>query len=126
MPILLWGLDSAGSSSATQQQQIPDHEAVRVLAELRPVIGKWWAVLPRVGCIVHSATAFPSHVPWQLLLCHHICQCAVLCQWPLTPSATPAALAAPAACRYLMGQFFRDPVSCLTLASYLITNTGTV
>lgn len=26
--------------------------------------------------------------------------------------------------RYLMGEFFKDPVSCLTLASYLITNTG--
>jgi hypothetical protein len=23
-----------------------------------------------------------------------------------------------------MGEFFKDPVSCLTLASYLITNTG--
>lgn len=28
--------------------------------------------------------------------------------------------------RYLMGEFFKDPVSCLTLASYLITNTGDV
>lgn len=27
-------------------------------------------------------------------------------------------------CRYLMGEFFKDPVSCLTLASFLITNTG--
>ena len=26
--------------------------------------------------------------------------------------------------RYLMGEFFKDPASCLTLASYLITNTG--
>jgi hypothetical protein len=26
--------------------------------------------------------------------------------------------------RYLMGEFFKDPVSCLTLASFLITNTG--
>lgn len=28
--------------------------------------------------------------------------------------------------RYLMGEFFKDPVSCLTLASFLITNTGDV
>eukprot|EP00879_Flechtneria_rotunda_P021395 GHRR01022552.1.p1 GENE.GHRR01022552.1~~GHRR01022552.1.p1 ORF type:complete len:499 (+),score=126.88 GHRR01022552.1:1262-2758(+) len=28
--------------------------------------------------------------------------------------------------KYLMGEFFRAPVSCLTLASYLITNTGDV
>jgi len=28
--------------------------------------------------------------------------------------------------RYLMGEFFKDPKSCLTLASYLITNTGDV
>lgn len=27
-------------------------------------------------------------------------------------------------CRYLMGEFFKNPVACLTLASYLITNTG--
>ncbi|GBF98578.1 carotene isomerase [Raphidocelis subcapitata] len=28
--------------------------------------------------------------------------------------------------RYLMGQFFKDPLSCLTLASFLVTNTGDV
>ena len=28
--------------------------------------------------------------------------------------------------RYLMGQFFKHPVACLTLASYLTTNTGEV
>lgn len=26
--------------------------------------------------------------------------------------------------RYLMQQFFRNPIACLTLASFLITNTG--
>jgi hypothetical protein len=26
--------------------------------------------------------------------------------------------------RYLLGEFVKDPLSCLTLASYLITNTG--
>lgn len=27
-------------------------------------------------------------------------------------------------CRYLMGEFVKNPIACLTLASYLITNTG--
>jgi hypothetical protein len=29
-------------------------------------------------------------------------------------------------CRYLMGEFVKNPIACLTLASYLITNTGGV
>lgn len=28
--------------------------------------------------------------------------------------------------KYLMGEFFKNPVACLTLASYLITNTGII
>jgi hypothetical protein len=33
-------------------------------------------------------------------------------------------LAALLFCRYLMGEFVKNPIACLTLASYLITNTG--
>lgn len=29
-------------------------------------------------------------------------------------------------CSYLLGEFVKQPVACLTLASYLATNTGDV
>lgn len=63
-----------------------------------------------------------------LEVCCCACTSAAHCTVPLSSTSCShsegCVLGAAAAARYLMGEFFKDPVSCLTLASYLITNTG--